>query len=217
MTDERLRELERRWKESGSVEDEAAYLLERVRVGDLDQERLQLAAYCGHSAAAHATGVASDRAKRFVSWASALQLRFGFVWVVEGTFLALTAPLTEWEAELSDDRASRMAGAISEWLQCPCEQHGLAVGDRADQIGQTLFQEIRTHRPRLAWADLPAGAGRLGWVLRALVALAWMIRHRNGDVEDYALDVSKAIRGTGEAEFIQRANAALRASALISR
>ena len=27
MTDERLRELERRWKESGSTDDEAAYLL----------------------------------------------------------------------------------------------------------------------------------------------------------------------------------------------
>jgi hypothetical protein len=35
MSDERLRELERRWKETGSVEDEAKYLAERVRVGDL--------------------------------------------------------------------------------------------------------------------------------------------------------------------------------------
>ncbi|MDC3379548.1 hypothetical protein OAX78_04635 [Planctomycetota bacterium] len=33
MSDGRLRELERRWKETRAVEDEAAYLLERVRVG----------------------------------------------------------------------------------------------------------------------------------------------------------------------------------------
>ncbi len=51
MSDARLRELERRWKETGSPDDEAAYLLERVRVGDLTRERLELAAYCGHEAA----------------------------------------------------------------------------------------------------------------------------------------------------------------------
>ena len=31
MSDAKLRELERRWKETGTVEDEAAYPLERVR------------------------------------------------------------------------------------------------------------------------------------------------------------------------------------------
>jgi hypothetical protein len=33
MSDTKLRDLERRSKETGTVEDEAAYLLERVRVG----------------------------------------------------------------------------------------------------------------------------------------------------------------------------------------
>lgn len=51
MTDTRLRQRERKWKETGAVEDEAAYLLERVRVGDLEKERLELAAYCGYGAA----------------------------------------------------------------------------------------------------------------------------------------------------------------------
>jgi hypothetical protein len=32
MSDQDLRELERRWKETGTVEDEAAYLRERRRV-----------------------------------------------------------------------------------------------------------------------------------------------------------------------------------------
>lgn len=54
MSDERVRELERRWKETGTVEDESAYLLERLRIGDLPQEMLNLAAYCGHPAALNA-------------------------------------------------------------------------------------------------------------------------------------------------------------------
>lgn len=55
MTDTRLQELERAWRASGSVEDEAAYLRERVRVGELTQERLELAAYCGHAGARRRT------------------------------------------------------------------------------------------------------------------------------------------------------------------
>lgn len=48
VTDRKLRELERKWKESGTTDDEAAYLAERVRVGDLSPKRLKLAAHCGH-------------------------------------------------------------------------------------------------------------------------------------------------------------------------
>lgn len=56
MTDSRLQELERAWKASGSVDDEAAYLRERVRVGDLTQERLELVAGVGYRGAVAATG-----------------------------------------------------------------------------------------------------------------------------------------------------------------
>lgn len=51
MSDERLRELERRWKETGSTEDEAAYLRERLRVGDLPLDRVELAAEAAYPAA----------------------------------------------------------------------------------------------------------------------------------------------------------------------
>jgi hypothetical protein len=50
VSDARLRELERRWLETQAVQDEAAYLLERVRVGDLERENLALAAMFGHGA-----------------------------------------------------------------------------------------------------------------------------------------------------------------------
>ena len=54
MSDSKLRELERRWREKGSVEDEITYLRERLRVGELTRERLELAAYCGHEGAKRA-------------------------------------------------------------------------------------------------------------------------------------------------------------------
>lgn len=51
MTDSRLSRLERAWEASGSAIDEAAYLRERVRTGDLSRDRLDLAAYCGNQGA----------------------------------------------------------------------------------------------------------------------------------------------------------------------
>lgn len=51
MTDARLRELERRFRLAGSVENEAAWLRARVQAGDLRPSNLELAAFCGHEAA----------------------------------------------------------------------------------------------------------------------------------------------------------------------
>jgi hypothetical protein len=51
MTDSNLRELERRFRTSGSVEDEAAWLLARVRAGELEQSKLNAAAFLEHKAA----------------------------------------------------------------------------------------------------------------------------------------------------------------------
>lgn len=45
MSDTTLRELERIWKETGTVEDEAAYFTQRVRAGDLSADRIRLATY----------------------------------------------------------------------------------------------------------------------------------------------------------------------------
>jgi hypothetical protein len=53
--DERTRRLERRWRESGAIEDESAWLRARVRGGDLSPHRLAAAAALGHPAAVLAT------------------------------------------------------------------------------------------------------------------------------------------------------------------
>lgn len=59
MSDTKLREAERRWRETGAAEDEGAYLVERVRAGELKRQRLMLAAYCGYRGARLALGDAS--------------------------------------------------------------------------------------------------------------------------------------------------------------
>jgi len=56
MTDESGRELERRWRETGAVEDEAAWHLARTRSGELPERLLALAAYAGGEAARLALG-----------------------------------------------------------------------------------------------------------------------------------------------------------------
>lgn len=56
MTDARLRELERVWRASGAAADGAAWLLERLRAGELRPEHLDLAAYLGDPAAVEAVG-----------------------------------------------------------------------------------------------------------------------------------------------------------------
>lgn len=61
MTDEHLRELERRFRATGSVEDEAAWLHAQVQSGALEQKRLELAAHSAHEGAARAGGVSVSR------------------------------------------------------------------------------------------------------------------------------------------------------------
>lgn len=48
MTDQRLRELERRFRETGTPEAEEAWFRERVRAGELVADQVRLGAYCGY-------------------------------------------------------------------------------------------------------------------------------------------------------------------------
>jgi len=56
VSDANLRELERLWKETGSVDAEARWLAEQVRTGGLAAAHLATAAYCRHPAAQLAIG-----------------------------------------------------------------------------------------------------------------------------------------------------------------
>ena len=68
MSDGKLRELERRWRETGSVDDEAAYMRERVRAGELTQERLDFVSTVRtHSRQLFGEGPASGRSEPVVA------------------------------------------------------------------------------------------------------------------------------------------------------
>lgn len=56
VADERLRELERRWKEGGGLDAHVQLLAARVRAGELVKERVRLAAFLGDAAARLALG-----------------------------------------------------------------------------------------------------------------------------------------------------------------
>src|SRR5581483_6659231 len=58
--DETLRALERRFRETGSLADELAWLRERQRAGLVTEDKLQLAAFCGHRASARLLGLDCD-------------------------------------------------------------------------------------------------------------------------------------------------------------
>jgi hypothetical protein len=99
VSDARLRELERRWKETNSPDDEAAYLLERVRVGDLTRERLELAAYCGHEGASTALGVSHARLPDPSIWIGGLGVHGTASITTAASSLAVAALSTMEKAE----------------------------------------------------------------------------------------------------------------------
>lgn len=57
MADHRLRRLKRERLVGGTIHDEALVVIERLRAGELDAERVRLAAWLGHGPAALALGV----------------------------------------------------------------------------------------------------------------------------------------------------------------
>ncbi|MDC3379267.1 hypothetical protein OAX78_03190 [Planctomycetota bacterium] len=69
MSDARLRELERGWLQSGSVHDESAFLVERLRQNDLGEEALAIAAGFGHPAAQLALRRPFAPGRLFRGWA----------------------------------------------------------------------------------------------------------------------------------------------------
>ncbi|MBX3470000.1 MAG: hypothetical protein KF878_24245 [Planctomycetes bacterium] len=120
MSDATLRHLERRWLQTGSADDEAAFLLRRVRSGALSPERLALAAYCGHGTC---TGEPSGptTAEAFVVGL----VRWGRVASVRAAVAAFRAvPPADREAA---KHAGRCVAAVSDWVDCPCDAHVKAV------------------------------------------------------------------------------------------
>jgi len=171
VSDADLRELERRFRETGCVEDEAAWLRARAQAGELEKSRLELAAYCHHEAAVTALGLeALGEQRGFRRWANGLS-----AWGLEAynrvQIAAAYAALVVWEGGPSTLRAAacladmredvlrgsprQAVGAVEAWLHCPCPKHKEAASTR------TLAFGVPRTRTSVAAA------------LRSVVQLAW--------------------------------------------
>jgi len=136
VTDSKLRELERRWKEIGSVEDEARYLLERVRVGDLEREKLELAAYCGHEAAALALTPDNPEPADVEDLLALLEQRQRLLLPLFGWSAAAEA-LPIWERAHPEHKAPRaVAGMLKAWLR----GHGGTSKDDLVRAGRDVLR-----------------------------------------------------------------------------
>lgn len=161
MTDDRLRELERRWKETGSVEDEAAWLSERVRAGYVTHDQVLVAAYLGLPPARLALGADAPTipsANR--DWVSGLR-HFAKIVSVVGAVTVARNQLhiwTEWAP--GDGRPGLAIEAASAWIQCPCDDHARAAeaayeaAHAASRL--TVAASDWNQVPRTARASIPA-------------------------------------------------------------
>lgn len=166
MSDTAQRDLERRWRQTRSVDDEAAYLLRRARAGALSQERLELAAYCGHPAFASSAAV-PEAAEPFVAGLAP--------WGREACVRAGLAALRAAFGEAGPSKpVARCAGALSDWVECPCHAHLRAV--------QEAHAELRGSGPDVAavaclvWSAVSEEPRRSAWTaslaLRPLATVA---------------------------------------------
>ncbi len=120
MTDSSLRELERRFRASGSVEDEAAWLRARVQAGELHQSRLEVAAYCGHKAASSVVTVAGPKTvgglvSGLAPWASEELWRRVALALLHGAESACVGP--------SAPHAALIVQLLEDDVACRCEEH----------------------------------------------------------------------------------------------
>ncbi|HZV02507.1 MAG TPA: FHA domain-containing protein [Planctomycetota bacterium] len=157
MTDDRLREAERVYQETGSVSAETRLLTERVRAGILPAERLELAAALHDVAACSALGrPATARTHDLRVLFEELE-RFGREALVRAALvIARRCSARDWRTArpiraVVDTRTC--LAEIEAWLACPCRSHALLVQTAATR---------RPHPDGVIAARIVLGLGRFG-------------------------------------------------------
>lgn len=154
MSDSDLRDLERRWRESGSTEDEATLLMAYVRNRDLTRGRLELAALCGNLGAIQAIG--APPVHSLTDWAGALG-----VWDREAgariLVSAIEAALPILEGEFPRERRhAEFLDVIKDWIRCPCTSHQELVSEHSTGTTWTPLAGSWELADREALPDAPA-------------------------------------------------------------
>lgn len=197
MGDARLRDLERCYRESGAEDDLERWLVERLRAGELDRDRLRVAADLGSAAAARAIDAPVPPAvgrfsPRLVDLDVELVLRI-YAAAARGRLeeqLARpgVAPATEgWP---KDYRVA--VEAAEEQVVCPCEGHvALAISAAVE------LQKGR-HRPFGEALLTIRRAARAAVARERRAVLALRPRFRPGDRSAVRNDVVPWLLGVGD-------------------
>ncbi|MCA8920349.1 MAG: hypothetical protein KDD82_00995 [Planctomycetes bacterium] len=150
MSDDRLLASKRAWERSKSPADEAAYLRERVRAGELDPARLELAAYCGHDAArlAHGGDAGANTDLRFtITWlkrllgaappiatrAAVIYAQQAHLAALEGFGQGLVDALLDWTAAPTPEAVARIHRETEAVLEA-AEARDLPAAREAAQV-----------------------------------------------------------------------------------
>ncbi|MCA8925475.1 MAG: hypothetical protein KDD82_26950 [Planctomycetes bacterium] len=192
MTDARIRELERRWAETGAPEDESALVRARVQAGVVAREALALAAYCGSGVALELGAAPADPAGP-QSWGVGL-LRWGRTAPIRAVLSALghalrTLPERERSRVVPDNVvegslypcARRALGEVEGWVVQPgarTQQRVRRAGRDLERASTRLTQALNAQRAAArradmrpvpdAWALLTTREQRIGQVAFAL-------------------------------------------------
>lgn len=118
MSDESMRELERRWKQTGLPVDEEDWLRERVRAGELSPAQVELMRYCGPP------NVSGETSFALRPWILGL-IKFGRAGEVAAAVVAVAARRSLGRAETVLSREVYQCAVA--WIACPCESHNRQV------------------------------------------------------------------------------------------
>lgn len=200
MSDQRIRDLERRWRASGLPADHAALLLDYVRTGRLNEARLQVAAYCGHAGAAAALGIPVGRSKvpgLLSEWVLGTpRTEIGAELVVRAVVLAACGTLRSLRRR--DGVLIRHLEHAAEWCDCPCEKHQrqaawgvdpeAAIGSADLALKMCYIAALSaggdaSGRPRDWGADFDVALYRAGWPWQKnRVRRAWALLATEGAI-----------------------------------
>jgi hypothetical protein len=142
--DERLRRLERQ-AAAGDHDAAAQLLVQRLRIGELGREGVELAAYLGHDAANRATPEVDPETEGREALVEGLA-RWGKEAFVRAAVAAAYAVLPRYEELMTHEDTPRKAIASAEaWIACPCEAHRvgarLAAQDADDAAREASIVE----------------------------------------------------------------------------
>lgn len=136
--DERLRQLERRWRESGVVGDEAEYLKERIRRGEVKDGDAMLAAFLGDPAALALTDEVPPQVEDLNDWVEQIAQRGGLpVRIREARVIVNTIIETEGaigDAEEDSQEFTATMEILDQYLENPSKESAQAFIDSADSI-----------------------------------------------------------------------------------